>query len=76
MNTFEYCIVTSSNMHYLLGNQLFVKRSQYITVKTLNGDDVYLFSSFEDGHQMRRLAAGFESSAFQVTLRLVAAGTQ
>ena len=33
MNTFEYCIVTSSNMHYLLGNQLFVKRSQYIRIK-------------------------------------------
>jgi hypothetical protein len=28
-----YSIVASSNEHYYLGNQLFVKRSQYIRIK-------------------------------------------
>ena len=30
---FEYRIVANSNARYLLGNQLFVKRSQYIRIK-------------------------------------------
>ena len=30
---FEFRIVASSNPHYKLGNQLFVKRSQYIRIE-------------------------------------------